>query len=282
MAAVVAFGFSTACQSVRAPEAGWASQVIIHRDEYGVPHAEARTDAAAVYGVMYARAEDEFDKLERALFLPLGRNAEVLGEAGIPWDRLVHALEIPRRAQESYRALPADVRALCDAGAAALNRYRADHPEAGVHLFGRFEPWHFVAQSYSWHLFQAAQALRQELGAAAGMGDFGMPQGSNAWAIAPARTRRGHALLLINPHLPLDEVYEAHWMSDEGLNVSGAAPFGRNLLPIYGHNGDLAWALTVNRPDVVDLFALICAGEEGAMRHRWNQGWREMPERRVT
>lgn len=270
------------CQSGGKRTPDWSRQVVIHRDSYGVPHAIARTDAGAVYGVMYARAEDEFLKLEQACFLPLGRNSEYLGEAGLAWDRLVHALEIPRRAQEAYADLPPEVRILCDAAAAALNRYKLDHPTAGAHLLKRFEPWHMVAQSYSWHLFQAAQALRAEFGAAAGLGNYGMAQGSNAWAIAPNRTRRGHALLLINPHLPLHEIYEAHWMSDEGLNVSGAVPFGRNMLPIYGHNQHLAWALTVNRPDVVDLFALVCSRDETGLRHRWKQKWKRMGERQVN
>ncbi|MDF1839075.1 MAG: penicillin acylase family protein [Planctomycetota bacterium] len=271
-----------ACQSGTHGNPDWARQVTIHRDGFGVPHAIARTDAGAVFGIMYARAEDEFSKLEQACFLPLGRNSEYLGEAGLDWDRLVHALEIPRRSKETYSKLPPEVRVLCDAAAAALNQYKLDHPGEGAHLLPRFEAWHMVAQSYSWHLFQAAQALRTEFGAAAGLGHYGLAQGSNAWAIAPNRTRRGHALLLINPHLPLNEIYEAHWMSDQGLNVSGAVPFGRNMLPIYGHNEHMAWALTVNRPDVVDLFALVCSRDQAGLRHRWKQKWRLMPEREVT
>ncbi len=275
-------GLLFACQSVQGGEADWAREVTIHRDSFGVPHAVAKTDAGAVYGIMYARAEDEFSKLERACFLPLGRNAEYLGEAGLAWDRLVHALEVPRRARDSYARLPAEVRVLCDAAAAALNAYKRDHPGEGSNLLARFEPWHLVAQSYSWHLFQAAQALRDQFGVDAGLGTYGLPQGSNAWAIAPSRTRRGHALLLINPHLPLDETYEAHWMSEQGLNVSGAVPFGRNMLPIYGHNEDLAWALTVNRPNVVDLVALVCSRDSSGLRHHWKGEWRPMPERHVN
>ncbi|MFT4649185.1 MAG: acyl-homoserine-lactone acylase [Glaciecola sp.] len=270
-----------ACQSHPKHAPDWASEVTIHRDEFGVPHAVASTDAGAVFGVMYARAEDEFSKLEQACFLPLGRNAEYLGEAGLPWDRLVHALEIPRRAQEAYLELPTEVRILCDAAAAALNQYKSDHPTEGANLVQIFEPWHMVAQSYSWHLFQASQALRAEFGTAAGLGNYGLAQGSNAWAIAPSRTRRGNALLLINPHLPLHEIYEAHWISDEGLNVSGAVPFGRSMLPIYGHNANVAWALTVNRPDVVDLFALVSSRDRTGLRHRWKQKWALMPERHV-
>lgn len=279
--AALLVGLLAGCQSNQHGGGDWAREVTIHRDSFGVPHAVAKTDAGAVYGIMYARAEDEFAKLERACFLPLGRNAEYLGEEGLAWDRLVHALEIPRRAQLSYAQLPGEVRVLCDAAAAALNAYKSDHPSEG-HLMARFEPWHMVAQSYSWHLFQAAQALREQFGIDAGLGTYGLPQGSNAWAIAPSRTRRGNALLLINPHLPLHEVYEAHWMSDQGLNVSGAVPFGRNMLPIYGHNEDLAWALTVNRPDVVDLFALVCSSDASGLRHHWKGGWHAMPERQVT
>ncbi|MCB9909608.1 MAG: penicillin acylase family protein [Planctomycetes bacterium] len=269
------------CRSTTGSVPDWAATTWIHRDGFGVPHIEAATDAGAVFGWMYARAEDEFAKIEEACFVTLGRSAEQLGEAGLPWDRLVHALSIPERAQAQYRKLPASVRELCDAAAAALNLYHSQHPERGLGLLDRFEPWHLVAQTYSWHLFQAAETLRSELGQNAALEGIGFADGSNAWAVAPSRTRAGHALLLINPHLALGEVFEGHLHSDQGLDVAGGAPYGRGLFPLYGHNQHLAWALTVNRPDVVDLIGFVCFPEKGELRYLWEGTWTRMQRRSV-
>ncbi len=270
-----------ACRSTGDFAGGWTSETWIHRDRFGVPHVESSSDAGAVYGWMYARAEDEFEKVEQACFLTLGRNAEHLGEEGLSWDRLVLALQIPSRARAKYEHLPSEVRELCDAAAAAMNHFAARHPERGLGLIEEFEPWHFVAQSYSWHLFQAAQTLREELGEVIGLGAFAFPEGSNAWAVAPQRTKAGYSLLLINPHMALDAVFEGQLISEQGLHLTGAAPFGRNLLPLYGHNEGLAWALTVNHPDVVDLYSLICLDDEGGMRHQWQGVWQPLESRSV-
>ncbi len=271
------------CQASGPPlEQDWASDVWIHRDAFGVPHVQSGTDAGAVFGAMYARAEDEFSKVEESLYLPLGRNAEQLGEAGLPWDRLVHALDIPGRAQREYGSLPLEVQRICQAGAGALNLYKRLHPQGGLGLIERFEPWYFVAQSYSWHLYQAAETLRAELGEEVALGGFDFPDGSNAWAVAPGRTEDGHAMLLINPHLALGEVYESHLHSEEGLHVMGGAPFGRGLMPIYGHNDRLGWALTVNRPDVVDLISLICNEKDGTLMSLWRGEWLPLPQRKVV
>ncbi|MEZ6003679.1 MAG: penicillin acylase family protein [Planctomycetota bacterium] len=248
------------CVACAAPHPGRAVhpwRVTIQRDDFGVPHVHGRSDADAVFGYMYARAEDEFAKIEEACFLPLGRSAEFLGPAGLPWDRLVHALQVPERAQSEFQDLAPELQDLCTAAADALNLYRSQHPGAGSGWITRFEPWHLLAQSYSWHLFQASKAMRDDLRDVFGLDAFDFPDGSNAFAIAPQRTRDGRALLLINPHLALGEVYEAHLSSDAGLNVVGGSPFGRNLLPLYGANADVAWALTVNRPDVVDLCSYV-------------------------
>ncbi len=271
-----------ACQSGFDSAARWESEVWIHRDRFGMPHVEAETDAGAVYGFLYARAEDEFEKVEQACFLTLGRNAEHLGEEGLAWDRLVHALAIPVRARAKYRGLPEEVRVLCDAASAAMNRFAGRNPERGLGLIDRFEPWHFVAQSYSWHLFQAAATLREELGEVIGLGAFAFPDGSNAWAVAPKRTKAGFPLLLINPHLALDAIFEGHLHSEQGLHLSGGTPFGRNLMPLYGHNDDLGWALTVNHPDVVDLYTLICMEDAGGLRHQWEGRWKTLGRRTVT
>ncbi len=122
-----------------------ASRVTIYRDTYGVPHVFGKTDAATVFGFAYAQAEDNFWRVEENFILALGRSSELYGEASLNEDRLNHALEIPRLAQEEYRRLDPKMRMLCDAFAAGFNFYLARHPEVRLRLLEKFEPWHTLA-----------------------------------------------------------------------------------------------------------------------------------------
>src|SRR5512133_2749727 len=97
-----------------------ARSVTIYRDSYGVPHIYAKTDAGAVFGLMYAQAEDNFWQLETDYLRVLGRLAEVDGEAALSGDILRHAWEVEKRGRDHYDRAPADLRALCDGFAAGL------------------------------------------------------------------------------------------------------------------------------------------------------------------
>src|SRR3954470_22897652 len=79
-----------------------ARSVTIYRDTYGVPHIFAKTDAGAVFGLMYAQAEDNFWQLETDYIRALGRLAEVDGESGLANDVLRRAWEVERRGREHY------------------------------------------------------------------------------------------------------------------------------------------------------------------------------------
>lgn len=250
-----AFRPAAKVRALGAPAPSWerlASQVTIHRDEWGVPHVFGPTDASVVLGYAFARAEDEFERMERAVFVMLGRNAEILGEAGLTWDRLVHAFEVPGRSRAEYAQLRPELRALADAWAEGINLYAEGRSAA--RLVERFEPWHLIAQGYALHLHAAALELRRLDPSLVPPAWGSAADGSNAFAVAPERTKDGHALLLANPHMSFEEIYEAHLRSDEGLHLSGANSYGRGALPIFGANDRVAWSLTVNRPDVADTW----------------------------
>ena len=129
-----------------------AARVTIIRDLYGVPHVFAPTDPDCVFGFMYARAEDEFHRIERSVIGMVGRSAELLGQAGLGIDLLVHAYDIPGRAEAEYEHLDPKVQALCIAAAEGLNYFLETHPEVEPALIREFEPWHFLAQGYGMHL----------------------------------------------------------------------------------------------------------------------------------
>lgn len=228
-----------------------ARRVTITRDEHGVPHVQGETDAAAVFGGMYARAEDEMLRIETAYAGLIGRGALMGGKAAEMMDRLALAFELPERAQKALPDVPAEVRALLEAGADALNLYLKRHPGYVPVAIQTWEPWMLLSYDYSWGLAKAGEEVQRLLTGKAGTTG---PDGSNAWALAPSRTASGHAMLYINPHIPLDEPYELHLRSDEGLHMTGLVAYGGSLLPMAGFNERLGWSLTVNYPDIVDAY----------------------------
>lgn len=261
-----------------------SATVTIHRDTFGVPHVFGPTDASVVFGLMYARSEDEFSRIERGLVGTSGASAEAIGKGGLTTDYLVLALEIPSRAKNDYEhRLPEDVRILCDAAVDALNYYLHQHPDTPRLGSGLIEPWQFVAASYATQ-FSVTQFLDKTIKSADLIRMIGMkpvfnpavPQdGSNVWAIGPSRSATGNAMLFINPHIPIHELYEAHLHSDEGLNMSGGFAYGAGVVPMFGFNEHLGWSLTVNYPDVVDAYEIIFDHETDPGKYRFAGGYRD-------
>ena len=228
--------------------------VTIYRDTYGVPHVFGPTDASCVFGYLYAQAEDNFWQIEDGFIRALGRASEVYGERTLSDDEQVRALEIPRLSQAEYKRAAPRIQALLDAAAAALNYYLDRNPRTKPRLIHRFEPWHILAFSryamYEQFVLKQTGVKADEIKTAA------ESQGSNMWAISPAKSATGHAMLFINPHQPffgIGQWYEGHVHSDEGWDLSGASYFGA-IFPTIGHNEYLGWSHTVNRPHMFDVY----------------------------
>jgi acyl-homoserine-lactone acylase len=118
-----------------------ARRVTITRDDWGVAHVHGHSDADAVFGMMYAQAEDDFPRIERNYLVALGRTAEADGEGAI-WADLRQRLFVdPAALERDYAASPAWLRALMDAWADGLNFYLATHPAVRARVLARFEPW---------------------------------------------------------------------------------------------------------------------------------------------
>lgn len=58
-----------------------AQQVQIIRDNWGIPHIYGKTDADAVFGLLYAQCEDDFKRVEMNYIEKLGRISELKGES---------------------------------------------------------------------------------------------------------------------------------------------------------------------------------------------------------
>ncbi len=213
-----------------------AEQVEIIRDDFGVPHIYGKTDADAVFGLLYAQAEDDFKRVERNYIWAIGRLAEVEGEKALYSDLRARLFMSVEQAKLDYQNSPAALKALCDAFADGLNYYLATHPNVKPALLTKFEPWmpmFFSEGSIGGDIEQIS-----EKGVAAFYGDKAVhqdtpdlamvePSGSNGFAISGKLTKSGDAMLLINPHTSFYFRPEVHVVSEEGLNAYGAVTWGQ-------------------------------------------------------
>jgi penicillin amidase len=284
-----------------------AASVSIFRDKYGVPHVYGPTDAACVFGFVYAQAQDYFWQIEDNYIRALGRASEIYGEKSLPDDLLNRALEIPRLSQEEFAKSTAQSKAFGLAVADALNFYLRTNPQVKPRLLTHFEPWYPFAfgrfalyQSFIYQksglnsadILSVAQEVRDGKIGALKLPDEVSAEilalqrdrqsmsehiGSNMWAIRPSNSTSGNALLFINPHQPFfgpGQWYEGHVVSGEGWNLSGACFFG-SPFPTIGRNPYLAWSHTVNNPDIVDTFAMSFDDKSNPLKYRFGADSRE-------
>jgi acyl-homoserine lactone acylase PvdQ len=118
-----------------------AARVEIIRDDFGVPHVYGKSDADAVFGLLFAQAEDDFPRIERNYVWAIGQLAEVEGESAIFSDLRARLYMTVDEARAAYASAPEWLRALCNAWADGLNYYLLTHPEVKPKLLTRFEPW---------------------------------------------------------------------------------------------------------------------------------------------
>src|SRR5215813_4197445 len=131
-------------QAPRADVARWEQQaknVTIVRDDWGIPHVRGKTDADAVFGLLYAQAEDDFNRVETNYINAMGRLAEAEGEAEIWRDLRMKLFIDPDSMKAKYAASPAWLKKLMDAYADGLNFYLAKHPGVTPRVIKHFEPW---------------------------------------------------------------------------------------------------------------------------------------------
>jgi acyl-homoserine-lactone acylase len=250
-----------------------AARVSITRDDWGIAHAKGHTDADAVFGAIYAQAEDDFNRIERNYLTALGRQAEADGEEAI-WDDLRHRLYLDEGdLRAAYARTPANMRALMQAWADGLNYFLATHPQVKPKVLTRFEPWMvlaFTEGSIGGDIEQVdLDNLRAFYGgeppaiASAAPALMTEPMGSNGIAIGPAKSANGHALLLINPHTSFYFRSELQMTSDQGLNAYGASTWGQFFI-YQGFNEKIGWMHTSSNADNVDDFVeIIVRGPKG-------------------
>ncbi len=287
---------ATAAPSARARLRAEAAQVTIVRDDWGIAHIHGRTDAEAVFGMIYAQAEDDFSRVEMNYLTALGRTAEAEGEASIWKDLRQRLIVDPIDLKTKYAASPAWLKALMNGWADGLNYYLATHPKVMPKVIRHFEPWmalSFTEGSIGPDIERAPLAdLEAFYGGkpvaartvALAEGEtlkFKEPSGSNGMAIGPKLTKDGHALLLINPHTSFFFRAEQQVSSDEGLNAYGAATWGQFFV-YQGFNAHAGWMHTSTGADTVDEFAETIVRKDGKLFYRYGADLRPVTTSKVT
>src|SRR5947209_2092268 len=110
-----------------------AAGISIIRDDWGIAHVHGKTDADAVFGMIYAQAEDDFNRVETNYLNSLGRLAESEGESKIYQDLRMKLFVDPVELKKLYAASPAWLQTLMTAWAEGLNFYLSKHPEVKAH-----------------------------------------------------------------------------------------------------------------------------------------------------
>jgi acyl-homoserine-lactone acylase len=250
-----------------------AQRVTITRDDWGIPHVHGRSDADTAFGVMYAQAEDDFNRVETNYINAMGRLAEAEGEQEIYRDLRMKLYMDPADIKAKYGTSPPWLQALMTGSANGLNYYLATHPDVKPRVITRFEPWMalmFTEGSIGGDIerisladleaFYGEQRSTPTARAAAIPTPLSTPwnepvepTGSNGIAIAPSNAVNRHALLLINPHTSFYFRSEAQMTSDEGLNAYGASTWGQFFV-YQGFNERAGWMHTSSGVDNIDEY----------------------------
>ena len=291
--------------------AAWEAQaqsVTIIRDDWGIPHIYGETDADAVFGMIYAQAEDDFNRIEVNFLNSQGRLAEAEGEDEIWRDLRMKLFIDPADMQTQYDASPQWLKDLMDAWASGLNYYLYTHPEVQPRVLTRFEPWMALTfsegsiggdiervnlgrlEAFYGQPSNAQAVLNREPSSTtlamvpSGLNEPDMneePTGSNGIAIAPANTSAGNALLLINPHTSFFFREELHMVSEQGLDAYGAVTWGQFFV-YQGFNENAGWMHTSSGVDNIDEFLETVVERDGTLYYRYGDEERPVTARQVT
>lgn len=297
---------ASACSQKTDEQKRWEehkANVTITRDDFGVPHIYGKTDADAVFGLLYAQCEDDFNRVERNYIWATGRLAEVEGKDELYSDLRANLYMTRDEAEYYYKTSPEWLRKLCDAFADGINYYLFTHPEVKPKLLTHFEPWmpmYFFEGSIGGdiesistrgiqQLYDSAESsisfrpetrntLASHFSTIAGIEE---PQGSNGFAISGKLTESGKAMLLINPHTSFFFRGEVHVVSEEGLNVYGAVTWGQFFV-YQGFNEHNGWMHTSSYTDVMDEFVETVIAIDDQLFYTYGEELRPVIKKQIT
>lgn len=267
-------------EAYEAPEEG---SVRIVRDTYGVPHVIARDNRSLFFGVGYAQGEDQLANLVTNLLRPQGRAAEREGDSQLSIDHFVRLFKLPERARATFSKAEPEIKQQLVAYADGVNAYIAEHRDTVPEWIEPIQPHDVIGFGmYIDVMFSLGHCRRdlQRAGIELSLLEY-LPSddepefGSNQFAIAPERSATGACLLSMDPHLRHSGFfrwYEMHLVGPE-INAMGATFFGNPYVSM-GRTEKTAWCMTVNGPDLGDVFALQINPEDPS-EYKALDGWRK-------
>lgn len=280
-----------ACQAPKSDDlTRWksqAAQVEILRDDFGVPHIYGKTDADAVFGLLFAQCEDDFRRVERNYIWATGRLAELEGEEAIYSDLRANLYMTEDEAKAAYEKSPDWLKDLCVAFADGINYYLYTHPEVKPQVITRYEPWfpmYFSEGSIGGDIERISEAgikaFYEGNQPLAFLGETSSdileePKGSNGIAVSGKLTQSGNSMLLINPHTSFYFRPEVHVVSEEGLNAYGAVTWGQFFV-YQGFNEKTGWIHTSTFVDFIDEFEEKVTESEGKFQYAYGTEMRPL------
>ena len=263
----------------------YPDQIEIIRDQWGVPHIYAPTDAQVSYGLAWAHAEDDFGTIQTTLLAAKGMLGLHLGKDGAIADYVVGLLRTKEIVAEHLDEVSPEFLKIVNGYLAGLNAYAEHHP-----------PEVFVKKAFPITVQEVFQAYVLQLAIMDGAdGVIGglikgnidhaalIGIGSNALAFNRSKTGSDHVMLAVNAHQPLEGPaawYEAHLVSEEGWNAMGGLFPGGPVI-FHGTNEHLGWAHTVNHPDKIDIFELEM-DPQNKRRYRMDSSWQTLEKRKIA
>jgi acyl-homoserine-lactone acylase len=245
------------------------SNIKIARDQWGVPHIIAKTDAEAAYGLAWVECEDDFNTLQEQMAACKGMLGEIKGKDGLTVDFAVQFMGLPEIATARYDTeITGPFRQYLESYVAGINAYAALHPQEVLlddlfPLTGKDIMIGYLLGNVE--ISGAGKDLQKIMnGKIIKELKSNFPKGSNAFAISKDKTTDGKTYLAINSHQPLEgwySWYEAHLISEEGLNILGGT-FPGGMVIFHGVNEHLGWAHTVNHADFSDVYKLTMHPEK--------------------
>ncbi|MEM8890958.1 MAG: penicillin acylase family protein, partial [Bacteroidota bacterium] len=268
-----------------------AEGIEIIRDNWGIPHVYGKTDADAIFGMLYVQCEDDFARVERNYLDATGQMALAYGEEYIYHDLRARMFLDSVEAKAYYAKSPQWMKDLCDAFADGINYYLYKHPEVKPDYLRRFEPW--MPFTFSEGSIGGDITRIPLQGVKAFYGDGKMsylddrwtleeaPTGSNGFSIAPAKSKTGNSLFLINPHTSFYFRSELHINSEEGLRAYGAVTWGQFFI-YQGFNENCGWMHTSTYADAIDQYeeSIIKKGDQ--YFYKYGNKERPVTEKKVS
>ncbi len=278
--------------------ARWKKQaegIEIIRDNWGIAHVYGKTDADAVFGMLFAQSEDDFERVELNYINALGRLAEVEGEGKLYNDLRTRIFQDSTLAISIFNSSQGEMKKLMLAFADGLNYFIYTHPDKKPLLIKRYQPWMpllFSEGSIGGDIEAISLTKLKEF---YGGGkdatkieqinlDDGLepePKGSNGFAIAPSRSATGNSLFMINPHTSFYFRPEIQMTSGEGWSAYGAVTWGQFFI-YQGFNEHCGWMHTTSQADAIDEYKEVIIKKEDSFFYKYGSEVRPLSMRKIV